>query len=69
MKIVTERLEFRVMELEDTVSLMTSIFGSLTEMVGLLNKTVQAQAEMLSALFVSALDSGARSQDDLKDSQ
>lgn len=69
MKIVTERLEFRVMELEDTVSLMTSVFGSLTEMVGLLNRTVQAQAEILSALFVSALDSDARSQDDLKDSQ
>lgn len=69
MKIVTERLEFRVMELEDTVSLMTSIFGSLTEMVGLLNKTVQTQAEILSALFGSGLDSGARSQDDLKDSQ
>lgn len=46
-QITTERLELRVMELEDTLSLMTKALRNMNQMVGTLNEIVGVHTRLL----------------------
>lgn len=48
-QINTDRLELRVMELEDAVQLLTTVARTLNEMVGNLNEVSKTHTALLSA--------------------
>ena len=50
MQITTARLELRVMELEDTITLMTKALHSMNEMVSTLNEIIEIHTRLLTGL-------------------
>ena len=55
-------LEIRILELEDTVSSLTSILGSLSELIGSVYKITQVQTEMMTMMI--GLPSASRGRDE-----
>jgi hypothetical protein len=49
-QITTARLELRVMELEDTITLMTKALHSMNEMVSTLNEIIEIHTRLLTGL-------------------
>lgn len=50
MKHKTEKIELRVMELEDTVALLSRIIHTMSQMLGNLNKITAEQTDMISKI-------------------
>ena len=51
MQITTARLELRVMELEDTVRLLTTVAQTLNEMLGNLNEVATLHTQLISGVL------------------
>ena len=51
MKHKSDHLEVRVLELEDVTRLIVTVMSTLTEMVSTLNKTIDFQTDLITALY------------------
>jgi uncharacterized coiled-coil protein SlyX len=58
MKHKSEKLELRVMELEDTVALLSRIIHTMNQMLGNLNQITAKQTDMISEV-IAALPEGS----------
>ena len=47
MRITTESMELRILELEDTVKLLAQVAGSLNDMMGTLNEITKVHTKVL----------------------
>lgn len=46
-QVITDRMELRIMELEDTVGLLTGVLRTMNQMIGTLNEIIGMHTELL----------------------